>query len=329
MSEKRFHHVTPEGDLRPVADLAEGKAALRSGGYLWLDFADPERADLEPLVRELGIHPLSIEDCLDKLQIPKLDLYAGSSFLVFNSYALSGGRLRVGEIDLILGKEFLVTVSGRSGEDQRFHEHVAGMVRADRENVRQGPDRLLYVVLNHIVDDKSAAVEALQRDIDAAEEAILRDTAGFQLSRLVRQRRGILGLVKLCRRDSPFVGEAAVYHLRDVYDHLTKYFEEAEIQREMLLGLTEMHLSLVNNQMSQIANRTNNSVRRLTYISVIFLPLMFLSGVGGMSEYSMMTGAHSWRLAYPAFLGAMAAIGAAMYLVVRWFDRRGLATGEG
>ena len=97
-------------------------------------------------------------------------------------------------------------------------------------------------------------------------------------------------LVKICRRDSPYVSEKAIYHFRDIYDHLAKYFEMVEIYREMITSLMEMYLSMINNRMAEMANRTNATVRRLTLINTVFMPLTLLAGIGGMSEWSMMTG---------------------------------------
>ena len=71
----------------------------------------------------------------------------------------------------------------------------------------------------------------------------------------------------------------------------------------------EMYLSMLNNQMTKAANqKTNMTVRRLTFITTIFMPLTLLAGIGGMSEWSMMTGPENWRIAYPAFLLVMIVI---------------------
>ena len=52
----------------------------------------------------------------------------------------------------------------------------------------------------------------------------------------------------------------------------------------------EMYLSILNNQMTKAADQTNMAVRRLTFITTIFMPLTLLARIGGMSEWSMMTG---------------------------------------
>jgi magnesium transporter len=83
-----------------------------------------------------------------------------------------------------------------------------------------------------------------------------------------------------------------------------------------------MYLSMLNNQMTKAANETNVTVRRLTFITTIFMPLTLLAGIGGMSEWSMMTGPENWRIAYPAFLLAMVVIGFASYYLLNRLETR-------
>ncbi len=333
MSEQRYCRIVPDGRIEEHATLDELLRALPAGGYAWLDFFDPAKEDLTPLVESFGVHPLSVEDCLDDNQVPKVENFPTNTFILMNAFRHQEGLLTVDEVDCILGKNFLVTVSGNRGGGVRFHEKVGGAVAHDAAEIRQGPDFLLQAVLDHVVDQKFAAIETVQDAIDAAEEAILEGPASFGPERLMRLRRDLLTLrkslfhereilVKICRRDSPWISEKAIYHFRDIHDHLTKYFESIEIAREMITSLMEMYLSMVNNRMAKAANRTNASVRRLTLITTVFMPLTLLAGIGGMSEWSMMTGPSNWKVAYPAFLLGMAAIGAISYRLLRRAESR-------
>jgi magnesium transporter len=200
-------------------------------------------------------------------------------------------------------------------------------------DVRKGPDFLLHVVMDRTVDEKFTAIEALQEELDTAEEMILQGPSQFHPEELMHLRRCLLALrkslfheretlVKICRRDSPFISEKAIYHFRDIYDHLAKFFEVTEMYREMISNLMETYLSLVNNEMARAANRTNQTVRRLTLITTVFMPLTLLAGVGGMSEWSMMTGPQNWKTAYPAFMLAMLVLGAVNYYLLKWVERR-------
>ena len=158
------------------------------------------------------------------------------------------------------------------------------------------------------------------------------DLERFDPSELLHLRRDLLTvrkslfhereiLVKICRKDSPFIPDKAIYLYRDIYDHLSKFFELTESSRDLVTSLMEMYLSMLNNQMTQAANDTNVIVRRLTFITTIFMPLTLLAGIGGMSEWSMMTGPQNWRIAYPAFLLAMVVLGVLNYFVIRWLEK--------
>lgn len=334
MSECRFFQVTPSGKFKPLTSLADALSLPpKEHGYIWLDYSAPSKEDLSALIEPLGIHPLSIEDCLDEQQIPKIENFPGNTFVLMNTYRYDAGSLVVQEVDFIVGSNFLVSVSGPQAGGERFYERVEEYIRLELDNVRRGPDCLLHVLLDYTVDNNFVAIEAVQDEIDTVEEELLKDPASFKPGELMHLRRHLLSLrkslfhgrevlMKICRRDSPFISEKAVYHFRDIYDHLTKFFEMVEIYREMITSLMEMYLSMINNQMTMVANRTNRVMRRLTLITTIFMPLTLLAGIGGMSEWSMMTGPQNWKVAYPLFLLALVPIGVANYYLLRRVERR-------
>jgi magnesium transporter len=66
----------------------------------------------------------------------------------------------------------------------------------------------------------------------------------------------------------------------------------------------------------------NRRVSKLTTISVVFTPLNIVAGIGGMSEFSMMTQGVRWQAAYAAFLAAMIATAFSAYFGLRYFERR-------
>ncbi len=333
MGTGRYFVLTPGKALVKTEALSEVLGLRQGHRFIWLDFTDPSREDLDALLEPLGLHPLAIEDCLDEDQVPKMEEFPGHTFILFNRYRTQDGAARVEEINFFLGDKFLVTVHSHGLGERSYSGRLEEVVRRELEKARKGADFLLEVLLDDIVDEKFAAIEALQDQLDQAEEEILQGNLDFRPIKLMHLRRNLLMirkslvyereiLVKLCRRDSPFVGDKAIYEFRDIYDHLAKFFEVIEICRELIATITEIHLSMINNQMAMIANRTNRVVRRLTMITTVFMPLTMLAGIGGMSEWTMMTGAGNWRIAYPVFMGAMAAIGIASYYLLRWVDSK-------
>ena len=333
MSEATFHHITRTGKLVRTATWAQARAAARKGGYFWLDYVEPTREELSALIDPLGLHPLAIEDCTDANQIPKIDDYRKHTFMIFNAYEYTEQALLLQEFDIFIGDNFLITVQQR---DSKGHPLLVGAehhAELQRLSIRQGPEFLLHVLLDMIVDRKFVEIEALEEEAIAAEESIIKSLRHFQPGELLHLRRDLLAmrkslfyereiLVKVNRKDCPYIGESALYLYRDVYDHLSKLYELTEATRDVVTSLMEMYLSMLNNQMAQAANQTNATVRRLTFITTIFMPLSLLAGIGGMSEWTMMTGASNWRIAYPLFLVGMVLLGIVNYYLLKALERR-------
>jgi magnesium transporter len=333
MSESQFYHITREGKLILVATLAEAIVATKIGGFVWLDYSQPTKEELSFLIDPFGLHPLSIEDCVDENQIPKIDDYPRYTFIVFNAFNYCQRVLSIDEVDMFIGANFLITINSRNSENRQLLRSIERIAELDPESVRQGPAFLLHVILDHIVDHKLVAVEALEDELDKAEEVILSDLANFNPATLLNLRKNLFALrkslfhereilVKICRKDCPFIPEKALLLYRDIYDHLAIFFELTETSRDIVTSLMEMYLSMLNNKMTHTANHTNMTVRRLTFITTIFMPLTLLAGIGGMSEWSMMTGPENWRFSYPVFLLAMVIIGIVNYYLLKRLEKK-------
>jgi len=333
MSKFLFYHITQEGKLTSVATLDEILAKTYEDGFIWLNYSQATKEELSLLIEPLGLHPLSIEDCVDENQIPKIDNYPRNSFIVFNYFNYSQRVLAINEVDIFIGANFVVTVNNRGSENSHLLSNIEQIVENNTEGARQGPAFLLHVILDHIVDQKFVAIEALEDELDQVEEVILTDLPSFKPATLLHLRRNLFALrkslfhereiiVKICRKDCPFIPEQAIVLYRDIYDHLAIFFELTETSRDIVTSLMEMYLSMLNNQMARAANKTNMSVRRLTFITTIFMPLTLLTGIGGMSEWSMMAGPENWKISYPIFLLAMAIIGIFNYFLLKRLEKK-------
>lgn len=328
MPESRFYHFSPSGVFYRVASASAAKSAVREGGFMWLDYFEPQKEELVTLVDLLGIHPLSVEDCLDASQVPKIEHFPKNSFIIFNSFSFSESTLRIDEVDFFIAEDFLITVSGFRSEGRKPFNSIENLIELEIENAKRGPAFLMHIIMDHIVDQKFLAIEAVENELEGAEEALLDKPEKFNPAELIGLRRNLLNLrkslfhereilVKICRRDCPYISEKAIFHYRDIYDHLAKFLELSENYREIVTSLMELYTSLLNNIMTKASNQTNQSVRRLTLIATIFMPLTFLASIGGMSEWSMMTGPGNWKIAYPLFLLAMVVIGVFSYFLIR------------
>jgi magnesium transporter len=332
VSDASFYVIGRDGPAKRVASAEEAVTAAEVEGFAWLHYRDATRDDLAGLVGLLGLHSLAIEDCFDDNQIPKVDEFPDNTFILFNTFQYDQGTLEVGEINLFLGKRFLVSISHLDSRQSSYLDGIQRIAERSIDEVRQGPSHLMELILDHVVDQKFVAIEALEDELDGMEGALIADPTSFKPADLIRFRRYLLRLrkslfhereilSKICRGDFPLVSEKAIYHYRDIYDHLVRFYEVTESYRDIVTSLMEMYLSMLNNQMAKAANDTNATVRRLTLITTIFMPLTLLAGIGGMSEWTMITGPKNWRVSYPSFMLAMVVIGFASYYFLSRLDR--------
>jgi magnesium transporter len=333
MSANRIYHIDKTGKHKQIQTIDEALEKIKTGGYIWFSFNQPTHEELSLLKEPFGLHELSIEDCLDENQVPKIEEFPTNSFILFNAFTYSNKRLAIDEVDFFIGKNFLISVNRMDPSEKHFFDPVHRMIDQDIVNIKGGPDFLLHVLIDYIVDLKSIAIEALQEEVDNSEDILLDDFEKFDLREIQVVRRDLLALrkslfsereimVKLCRKDCQFISDSVIYHFRDIYDHMAKFYELTETLREIVTSLMEMHLSMMNNKMSRSANQTNFTVRRLTYITTIFMPLTLLAGIGGMSEWSMMTGPENWKISYSLFILGMMVIGILSYFILKYFGKK-------
>lgn len=105
--------------------------------------------------------------------------------------------------------------------------------------------------------------------------------------------------------------------LDDIIIENTQCARQTEIYASVLSGLMDARGSIINNNMNVL-------LKNLTLVNVVFLPLGVLAGIGGMSEFSMMTSGIDWRISYPLFLMGLASLGFTLWYGLNRYVNRPL-----
>ncbi len=322
-------HLSQNGRMEILNNLGDAFQCIEKGKFVWIDFDKPEEKDLSLLISKLNIHPLSIEDCLDQQTIPKMDVFPDYSFFVFNQYLLENDALCIREVNFIFGKGFLISIHGRDHENDGLVNKFRERIALNGLNCYKSPDYLLYALMDYIVDSKMTVIDKFENDVEALEMLVHEKPEKLQPQALLVIRKNLNELrkslfyerevlTKICRADSSIITEkSAIFYFKDIFDNLTRYFEEIEKGRETINNLFSLHLSAKNNQISMISLQMNEVMKRLTVITTIFMPLTFFSGVGGMSEWSMICGPENWKYSYPIFLFLMIVFAFIVYRILQ------------
>ncbi|MBI2971692.1 MAG: magnesium/cobalt transporter CorA [Candidatus Aenigmarchaeota archaeon] len=285
---------------------------------LWIDIQDPTKADMDFLRKHFRFHKLALEDCIHAIQRSKIDDYKSFYFMAMHAIAYRNGKLAVQEIDFFLGETYVITV----------HQGNVACVDAVRERLghngilQRGADFTLYVMLDIMVDNLFPVTDVINERLDSIENEIFKTPKKDVVSRLFHLRRDILTLRRyigperevlnaLTRGDAKFVDAGTIPYLRDIYDHLYRIAESIDISRDIIISSFEAYLST-------ISNRLNETMKTLTIIATIILPMSLVASIYGMNFRFMPE--LTWEYGYPFALGVMLLIAAVMLL---YFRRKG------
>jgi len=109
------HLVGPTASGPEAAALPDAVAErLRTGECFWLDLLDPSEADFDLLRHPFGFHPLAIEDARHGHQRPKIEEYDDDLFVVMQTLEASGEDIHVGEMDVFVGRNYLLSVRNQT-----------------------------------------------------------------------------------------------------------------------------------------------------------------------------------------------------------------------
>jgi magnesium transporter len=326
----RSLYRTQDGNLRADLKPEEFAAALQdSSGLLWVDsVGTPPEQDAPILLQTFGFHPLAVDDALQESHVPKVDdwdqyLYIALHAVVFDKNLQDGEHLDTLELDVFLGKQYLVT-----HHDQPIAavDRVWANCQRDERHLKAGADHLLYELADGIVADYMAVVEEIDEAIDRLEDEVFDKPTPDTLEQIFRIKRAVLNLRriispqrevlnKLARDDYPVVDTKDRIYFRDVYDHLVRLYDINESLRDLVSGALDTYLSVINNRMNDI-------MKTLTVITTLFMPISFLTGFFGMNFFRPVAPLQAWT-DNPAFMLAMAVMILTPVSMFLWIRRRG------
>jgi len=288
----------------------------RPGCLVWVALRDAEPEELGVLQQQFDLHELAVEDAHHGHQRPKLEEYADSLFVVLHTIEIEGSDLRVGEVDIFVGKNYVL--SARSGSRQGF-ANVRERCEREPHLLQQGSGFVLYALMDTVVDRYFPVLDTLEEELEHVEERIFAGTpareniedlyAIKQKLTVLKHAAGPLQEVgsRLFGGRVPEVCAATQEYFRDVYDHLLRINQSIDSLRDTVTTAISVNLSLITLQ-------ENETTKRLAaYAALVAVPTL-IAGIYGMNFKIMPE--LQWPFGYPLALAAM--VGIDSYLFIRF-----------
>jgi len=202
--------------------------------------------------------------------------------------------------------------------------------RAQSGYVTEAKDVLLDLYAAD-VEYSANALEDVYSELEAVGKqvygTVMTDEESAKILASIAEEEDVNGRIRRNVRDTR---RALSFLMRGKFLSEAQHEDVREILRdiESLDGHTAFLFNKINFLMDAIVGfvniNQNKVIKQLTIISIIFMPLNFMAGVGGMSEYSMMTQRIPWPVSYAIFTMAMVLVGWITYIALRYFGNRKL-----
>jgi len=308
-------------DGHKIADIGIDEVqnyVSQPGCLVWVALREPDAETLDKLQQLLGLHPLAVEDARNGHQRPKVEDYGDSLFAVMQIIEPDGAELRVGEVAVFAGRNYVVSV--RSHAERGFQE-VRARCEREPELLRLGSGFVLYALADAVVDRYFPVLDLLEAELETVEERIFASNGSPRASiealyelknRLMIVKHAVAplleGISNLSGARVPTLCSGLREYFRDIYDHLLRLNQTIETIRDSVATATAVNLSMISLQ-------ENETMKRLAaYAALIAVPTL-IAGIYGMNfEHMPELG---WQFGYAGALGVMAVIDVYLFYRLR------------
>lgn len=286
----------------------------------WIHFSGIDISAYENLGKQFDIHNLTLEDVLNSDLRPKFEDLDHYSFLSLKLMIpkLGDYKFQSVSVNIILGENYVISFMD---SNHAVLDSLRSRIENSTRRIRlKGADYLFFAVADTIVDNYFHLIENWNDQLNQLEEFIEKEDSDLVprkiqdfKKQIMKARRGILPLKEaydlLIQSESDLFVEENVKYFRDTQDHILFVIDQLDYLRDYLSNIRDTHQSEQNNQL-------NKTMKLLTLIATIFIPLTFLAGVYGMNFKYMPE--LEWKYGYFSIIVIMILVAIGMI----WYFRK-------
>ena len=297
-------------------------------GVTWIDVVDPARENFDELAKRFGLHPTSVQDCMEPEHLPKYERHEKYRFVILRALDTSKSRKTDSiqgltcKIAIFFDHNFLMTFHRirqpyveevfRKWKETNFHDnHCVHSIVAE----------LIY----QVAKTYEPVVTETYKEFEVIEAAVFKDDNPMKLRPCYRLRRRVSVMKRVLRLMQEPVRdlmEETHAEMRPIFQSLGEYVEKQSFQldeiQDGLISLLQLQVSLQSQRTNLASHKTNEVMRVLTIFSVIVMPLNFLASIYGMNFENMPELKSDYG--YFVVLSVMVAVAATIFI---WFKRKG------
>ncbi len=272
----------------------------------WIEVDSSAREEIFALAQAYKIHPLAVEDCLNRNQRAKFEDFEAHQLLVWFVY-LNDETI---EFEFVIFPHVLILVTNQKPPGNvSWREYLR--VKMDHKDVYH----MLYQAIDHSLDVSMGQIQPVGEAIEAFEQNLFRNSPSDprklmrMKQRLARGEFTVSYLASVVAQLQQYLHpkDDLRWRLRDLMDHCERIHQLIRFYQTQIGASIEMYWGMT-------AKKTNDQIKKLTLVASVSVPLTFWSSFWGMNFEKIPF--HSDRLFYLAlFIMLCSAI--LVYLMLR------------
>ncbi|WP_432460378.1 MULTISPECIES: magnesium transporter CorA family protein [unclassified Agarivorans] len=289
--------------------------------YIWIDIdlAHSKQVEAAMLLEQFQCHPLTIVDAFRERHPPKIEVFDDQIFMIYRGIEQILGELKFAHMQLVIlvGKNYLITL--HKGRSQGIESLLKDSFSKDLLAPLNLACRIMHTAsglyLNQLLEFETQLSEVEEQISVHGDDQLLADITRkkaniVRLSRVFNYHLSLSSkLLHLCQQNAFQQIAVDPPVIQDLQDRF-----------ERLHSLNQMYYNicgdLVDGYLSISSHKLNNTMRMLTLITAIFVPLSFLAGIYGMN-FEFIPELH-YRNAYFILLGTMLSIALSLIAIFKW-----------
>lgn len=300
-------------NIETLPDLDDDHLVAPAGTTLWLDVQGPASlASIRKIFTFINLHPIFQADILNAHQRSKFEVWEKALLLVTKRlYYNSNRRIRYEQVSFLAKGNVIVTFQPPTGDSFAGVRKRMALFKDEKTE----PSYVLYALMDNLVDNYFSVFERLEANIEATEKQLLANDMPLERPTLSNLKHNVTTcrhviwplknmIMNLSDDKEDFFPPHMDPYLADLKDHIFQLNEGCDICTDYMDSIIQLNMDNIN-------NRTNEIMKVLALISTVFLPLTFIAGVYGMNFEFMPELKSPWG--YPAVLGLMILIAFFLY----------------
>ncbi|RUR37944.1 magnesium/cobalt transporter CorA [Vreelandella populi] len=312
--------ATPNGNIQEGDEQLFDQWKVVPDSHIWVDMQGETNECVQQLLERFECHPMAIQDAQKERHPPKIEEFDNHTLIIYRGISSFDAKLNFvpQQVCFFIGERFLVTLhSGVAMSIERlFNEHGRTLLALSPEQVAL---KIMYTSAGYYIDSLLEFEEELSdledELLDNGNDVLMRKITAYR-SRLVKMRRvfsyhkGITQeLTAYDYNHLPRENSETLHAITDVAERFERLYTLTQMYYDICGDLVDGYISISSHQL-------NITMRVLTVITAVFVPLTFIAGIYGMNfEYMPELG---YRYGYFFVWGAMVGIAG----VLIWLFRR-------